>query len=181
MRNPHFHCKRSPQAAATSGLKQRSLEDNWPNISDADVIALAQKYHGDGALHLFELREATKARFASGNTDLSGSPVPPWVPPNDLVEVVPEGTNDHVALPLDVVWDYESCEIQKLITVDKGQSYGVHAEILNTHRKAEASKRWPVIGALIVAGLGAIPWFWYFLLRRIAELRLAISGRPPDR
>lgn len=33
--------------------------------------------------------------------------------------------------------------------------------------------------AAIVAILGALPWAWYFLLRRIAELRAAIGGNPP--
>ena len=32
----------------------------------------------------------------------------------------------------------------------------------------------------IVFGLSAIPWLWAFLLRRLAEVGKAISGKPPD-
>jgi hypothetical protein len=35
-------------------------------------------------------------------------------------------------------------------------------------------------GALLLFGISAGPWAWYFLLRRIAELRAAISGKPPS-
>ena len=42
-----------------------------------------------------------------------------------------------------------------------------------------ASEKWPRVAAAIVAILGALPWAWYFLLRRIAELRAAIGGKPP--
>ena len=40
-------------------------------------------------------------------------------------------------------------------------------------------KPWPLSAALLVLGFSAMPWLWYFLLRRIAELRAAISGKPP--
>jgi hypothetical protein len=33
--------------------------------------------------------------------------------------------------------------------------------------------------AAIIAVLGALPWVWYFLLRRVAELRAAAGGNPP--
>lgn len=42
------------------------------------------------------------------------------------------------------------------------------------------SKRWPMRGAAVIAILGALPWAWYFLLRRVAELRAAIGGKPPS-
>lgn len=38
---------------------------------------------------------------------------------------------------------------------------------------------WPLWCATILLILAAIPWLWYFLLRRISELRAAISGRAP--
>jgi hypothetical protein len=43
------------------------------------------------------------------------------------------------------------------------------------------SKRWPMQAAAVIAILGALPWAWYFLLRRIAELRAAFGGNPPSR
>jgi hypothetical protein len=42
-----------------------------------------------------------------------------------------------------------------------------------------AAKLWPGLAAAIIAILSALPCFWYFLLRRIAELRAAIGGNPP--
>jgi hypothetical protein len=43
-----------------------------------------------------------------------------------------------------------------------------------------ASEKWPPVAAAVIAILGALPWAWYFLLRRIAELRAAVSGNPPS-
>ena len=34
--------------------------------------------------------------------------------------------------------------------------------------------------AWVIGTLGVLPWAWYFLLRRIAELRAAIGGKPPE-
>jgi hypothetical protein len=33
--------------------------------------------------------------------------------------------------------------------------------------------------AIIIAGFSVMPWLWYFLLRRIVELRNAIGGKAP--
>jgi hypothetical protein len=56
---------------------------------------------------------------------------------------------------------------------------GIQADILNAHKAVAASKTWPTPAALVLLGIGATPWLWYFLLRRIAELRSAIGGKPP--
>ena len=57
---------------------------------------------------------------------------------------------------------------------------GIHGEVVEAHRAVTASKLLPVRQiAFVVFVLGALPWAWYFLLRRIAELRAAISGNPP--
>jgi len=43
-----------------------------------------------------------------------------------------------------------------------------------------AVKRWSRTASAIIAILCAIPWMWYFLLRRVSELRAAIAGMPPN-
>jgi len=40
-------------------------------------------------------------------------------------------------------------------------------------------EHWSHVSAAVIGILGALPWAWYFLLRRIAELRAAFSGNPP--
>lgn len=56
---------------------------------------------------------------------------------------------------------------------------GVQAKIVSAHQATRASQSWPIPAALILLGIGTVPWLWYFLLRRIAELRSAIGGKPP--
>jgi hypothetical protein len=56
---------------------------------------------------------------------------------------------------------------------------GVQREILDAHQAVVASKAWPLPAVLTLFAVGVIPWLWYFLLRRIAELRAAIGGKPP--
>jgi hypothetical protein len=36
---------------------------------------------------------------------------------------------------------------------------------------------WPYALAAMIGVFSAVPWFWYFLLRRLAELRQAVLGR----
>jgi hypothetical protein len=36
-------------------------------------------------------------------------------------------------------------------------------------------------GSLLLAAASAVPWLWYFLLRRLAEVRAALGGNPPDK
>jgi hypothetical protein len=56
---------------------------------------------------------------------------------------------------------------------------GIQAAIVNAQQAVAASETWPIPAALVLLGIGATPWLWYFLLRRIAELRSAIAGKPP--
>jgi hypothetical protein len=56
---------------------------------------------------------------------------------------------------------------------------GVQKRITDTHvasRRATSDTN-PL--AIAIAGLSIIPWLWYFLLRRIVELRNAIGGKAP--
>jgi hypothetical protein len=56
---------------------------------------------------------------------------------------------------------------------------GIQADIVKAHQAVAASEAWPIPAALALLGIGATPWLWYFLLRRIAELGSAIGGKPP--
>jgi len=50
-------------------------------------------------------------------------------------------------------------------------------QIWSAHWDAQKSWRWTKALALTVAVLGCLPWCWYFLLRRIAQLRAAIGDK----
>jgi hypothetical protein len=57
---------------------------------------------------------------------------------------------------------------------------GVQRDIANAYREAWTPvPEWPKPVALVLVAFGLAPWAWYFLLRRIAELRAAIGGNPP--
>lgn len=55
---------------------------------------------------------------------------------------------------------------------------GVQAEIVAAHEAVQGAEEWNIIAALM-AVVSAVPWAWYFLLRRISELRSAVAGNPP--
>jgi hypothetical protein len=41
----------------------------------------------------------------------------------------------------------------------------------------DAAPDWPYTLAAAIAGVLALPWCWYFFLRRVKELREAILGK----
>ena len=61
-----------------------------------------------------------------------------------------------------------------------GETAGLQKVIVGVYWESRRalSETWPI--ALLVAALFAVPWFWYFLLRRIVELRNAVGGKLPD-
>lgn len=58
-----------------------------------------------------------------------------------------------------------------------GELQGTQAEIVAAHDSIAAIGDWPYIVALAVLVALALPWAWYFVLRRIRELRDAIAGK----
>jgi hypothetical protein len=79
---------------------------------------------------------------------------------------------------LDVLWDNESCDPQVLATATDVR--WVYADLLAADRAVAEARSVPFrLAALAIAVVSALPWGWYFLLRRIAELRAAIGGNPP--
>jgi hypothetical protein len=79
---------------------------------------------------------------------------------------------------LDVLWDNESCDPQVLATAPDVR--WMYADLLTADRAAAEARSIPFrFVALLIAVVSVLPAAWYFLLRRIAELRAAIGGDPP--
>jgi hypothetical protein len=57
---------------------------------------------------------------------------------------------------------------------------GLKAQIIETYEAKETAYALGGWGIGIFA-LSTLPFLWYFILRRIAELRRAVSGNAPDR
>ena len=54
---------------------------------------------------------------------------------------------------------------------------GAQGHLVQAHRELEAWRPWPnLIGGLVALSF-ALPWFWYFVLRRVGELRHAVIGK----
>lgn len=53
----------------------------------------------------------------------------------------------------------------------------VQQELVDVHNAAVQFREWPAVIGVGVFTLFAVPWAWYFLLRRIRELREAVMGR----
>jgi hypothetical protein len=78
------------------------------------------------------------------------------------------------------------CDPETLLDLDMPSSSntgrgtnGVQARIVDARNTRVASESWPLPAALAVLVLFSVPWLWYAVLRRIAELRAAIGGNPP--
>ncbi len=57
---------------------------------------------------------------------------------------------------------------------------GIRGEIVATHEALVASRAWPRPLEIVLGSVGIRPWLWYFLLRRISEIRAALAGNPPN-
>lgn len=83
------------------------------------------------------------------------------------------------APPPGYVLDPFVCDPDKLIVL--GANEGLQGQIVDAHYASLAADEAPWFWAGVVLALSAIPWVWYFLLRRIGEIRSALAGNPPDR
>lgn len=68
-----------------------------------------------------------------------------------------------------------TCDVGSLIGAGESLK-GVQADIVATQRAIWNSSSWPYMLALFIFVLACLPYAWYFLLRRIRELRSAIVG-----
>lgn len=71
------------------------------------------------------------------------------------------------------------CDPYELLAI-ASELQGVQAEIAAAHKAQLDPTPW-ILGSALLLVASALPWFWYFLLRRLAEVRAAIGGNPPDK
>ena len=72
------------------------------------------------------------------------------------------------------------CDLHKLDPTTTGSDdslVGVQAKIVETHRHADTWLSRAYMFSAVLMGIFAIPYSWYFLLRRIRELRDAVLGK----
>lgn len=86
---------------------------------------------------------------------------------------------DAPAPPQGYVIDPLVCDPDKLVVL--GVNEGLQGRIVDAHFASLAADEAPWFWAGVVAALSAIPWAWYFLLRRLGEIRSALAGNPPNR
>ena len=77
----------------------------------------------------------------------------------------------------DMVMKASYCEADLLAEyVANHDLAGIQGELGSAQRALDFTRDWPLwLGAALAAVLG-LPWFWYFLLKRIKELRQALIG-----
>lgn len=71
------------------------------------------------------------------------------------------------------------CDANSLADLDSASPplKGTQALIVRAQREASSSREWPYLIALLTVFLSALPWLWYFFLRRIAEMSHALRGK----
>jgi hypothetical protein len=69
------------------------------------------------------------------------------------------------------------CEIDTLMDLaTEHRLGGIQAELVAMKNTVIASKAWPLLTAVAIALVSTVPWMWYFFLRRVRELRDALTG-----
>lgn len=71
------------------------------------------------------------------------------------------------------------CDAKELVRLesDSNPSPGIQGQVISAYRVAQESRDWPYLLAFLVIFTTAIPWAWYFFLRRVGELHDAIVGK----
>lgn len=49
--------------------------------------------------------------------------------------------------------------------------------LLQAYQEQEAWSPWPILVGILTTFISALPWLWYFILRRLAEIRQALLGK----
>lgn len=57
---------------------------------------------------------------------------------------------------------------------DRSELRGVQGQLVRTQRELLDSEQWPIFVGITIALLMSVPWTWYFILRRLKEIREAI-------
>lgn len=71
------------------------------------------------------------------------------------------------------------CDANELarLETDSKPTPGVQGQVISAYKAAQESRDWPLFLAAAIALISAMPWGWYFFLRRVSELRDAIVGK----
>lgn len=71
------------------------------------------------------------------------------------------------------------CDAEWLASTERDSEalVGIQARLATEDRRLSDYERWPYVLAAGVLAFSGVPWAWYFLLRRIRELRDAIIGK----
>jgi hypothetical protein len=71
------------------------------------------------------------------------------------------------------------CDAEWLASAERDSEtlVGIQARFAAENRRLSDYERWPYVLAARVLAFSGVPWAWYFLLRRIRELRDAIIGK----
>lgn len=88
-------------------------------------------------------------------------------------ECVEEGKRDKTPDDWVLVCDADSL-LKDSSSFVKGS---IQAKIVQAYNNSRSSRKWPYVVATFVFVLSAVPWTWYFLLRRIREIRDAVAGK----
>ena len=68
------------------------------------------------------------------------------------------------------------------LSVSQADKYppGIQRDIVATARREFYDPTRMLAIAVLIAAASALPWLWYFLLRRVSELAAAFRGKPPE-
>jgi hypothetical protein len=85
-------------------------------------------------------------------------------------------------LDRDKPWKYDPlvCDRHELKNDAGAKLVGLQAEIVAAHDATFDPRPW-FYASLYLSAASAVPWVWYFLLRRVAEVKAAVSGNPPEK
>lgn len=150
-------------------VRFRKAYPMYSDMSDEQLVkALHQKYYphirfSDFAKR-FGLRETTATASNPFDQFDMASPLPPGF-----------------KLDLPASWNLDPLVCDANVLSGAGESTGIQLAIVQADEAAKTSGETARVAALAVVLVSLLPWLWYFLLRRVAEVRLAVSGKPPER
>lgn len=67
--------------------------------------------------------------------------------------------------------------VELSLSSNSNELRGLQEQLVTTQRALVDSRQWPIFLGTAIALFLAIPWTWYFLLRRLREIREAITGK----
>lgn len=123
--------------------------------------------------HLQRLISACNADISASVNNASAEKRPNAF--DDFEDLVPKESRMAVG---HVLWD--DCNPSVLRDSSESKLTTQQREILLSDAATFSPAPW-FLGAVGLLVLSALPWLWYSFLRRIAELKSAVGGNPPER